>query len=134
MNKNNLKVELRSALFASSYDSRVLEYRISPEQDLTYHREVKLFGMTLFKLRRKYSCEWIRPRVFWTNNVLAHMYCAPDMHPIWLNSMRDFESFKMIIHTYGDMMALIKKMDDEAIKKHNEMREEYFNKNPKYIY
>jgi hypothetical protein len=48
--------------------------------------------------------------------------------------MRDFENFKKTIHTYGDIMALIKKMDDEAFKEHNEMREEYLNRNPKYIY
>ena len=134
MNKNDLKVELRSALYTSSCDSRVLEYRINPDQDVTYYKEVKLFGVTLFKLKRKYSCDWIRPRVFWTSDSTAQMHCNPDIHPIWLNSMHDFEYIKMTIHTYGDMMALIKKMDDEAVKEHNEMREEYLNRNPKYIY
>lgn len=134
MNKNDLKVELRSALFMSSDDSRVLEYRISPEQDITYYKEIKLFGLTLFKLRSKYSCDWIRPRVFWTSNIEAQLHCNPYMHPIWLNKMQDFENFKKTIHTYGDIMNLIKKMDDEAIKEHNEMREEYLNRNPKYIY
>ena len=134
MNKNDLKIELRSALYTSSDDSRVLEYRISPEQDITYYKEVKLFGMTLFKLRRKYSCEWVRPYVFWTSDVVAQLQCNPDIHPIWLHSRHEFENFKMTINTYGDMMNLIKKMDNEASKKHNEMRKEFLNKNPKYIY
>ena len=134
MNKNDLKVELRSALFMSSDDSRVLEYRISPEQDLTYYKEVKLFGLTLFKLRREYSCKWIMPFTYWTSDIIAQFHYKPDIHPIWLDSMDDFENLKQTIHTYGDIRNLIKKMNAEAVKEHKEMRKEYLNRNPKYIY
>ena len=41
MEKDNLKIEFRAVPYA--FEKRVLEYRISSEQDLTYYVEKKLF-------------------------------------------------------------------------------------------
>lgn len=44
MEKDNLKIEFRAVPYA--HEEKVLEYRISPEQDLTYYVEVSyLWGL-----------------------------------------------------------------------------------------
>ena len=59
MEKEDLKIEFRAVPYASG--SRVLEYRISPEQDLTYYVEKSyLWGLIKFKSKCKYDTGWKR--------------------------------------------------------------------------
>ena len=58
----NLKIEIRA--FPDEYGSRILEYRISPDQDLRYYKEHRwLWGLIRFGTIEKYSTDWIRPKV-----------------------------------------------------------------------
>lgn len=51
---NNLKIDLRAVPYSDT--SHVLEYRINPNQDLTYYKEHSLlFGLIKFKTKHKYS-------------------------------------------------------------------------------
>ena len=63
MEKDDLKIEFRAVPYASN--SRVLEYRISSEQDLTYYVEKSyLWGLIKFKCKRKYNTSWKRISIF----------------------------------------------------------------------
>ena len=63
MKKENLKIKFRAVPYASA--SRVLEYCISSEQDLTYYvKKSYLWGLINFKCKRKYNTSWKRISIF----------------------------------------------------------------------
>ena len=66
----NLKIEFRAVPYSTSH---VLEYRISPNQDLTYETEVNIFGLFKIKLKRKYKTNWHQPTII-TNYPSAYLY------------------------------------------------------------
>ena len=55
---SHLKIEFRAVPYSTSH---VLEYRISPDQDLTYETEVSIFGLFKIKFKRKYKTNWHQP-------------------------------------------------------------------------
>lgn len=100
--RNDLKIEFRAVPYAS--ESKVLEYRISPNQDISYRTEVSFFGIK-FKRKKKFKTNWHRPYEF------VHIqYNPPDDEehcwiPIFIDNKSELESYKVEYKTVGDFFA-----------------------------
>lgn len=106
-NKRNLKIELRAVPFGDS-DSHVLEYRISPDQDLRYYKEYNWFwGLIKFGVVKKHSISWHQPVRFF-NGLISYRYNENDdysnNHPIFVHSKQELEDFKQKWQTYGEFI------------------------------
>ena len=67
-----LKIEFRAVPYAT--DKHVLEYRISPNQDLSYENEISwLWGLIKFKVKHKFETNWHREYKF-LNYQSAYLY------------------------------------------------------------
>ena len=102
MEKDDLKIEFRAVPYA--LERRVLEYRISPEQDLTYYVEKSyLWGLIKFKCKCKYNTEWKRISIFQCG-LTSHYYninkCLNYM-PIFCDIQERLNWFKIKFKTYG---------------------------------
>ena len=126
MKKENLKIDLRAVPYSDS--SHVLEYRISPDQDLRYYKEHKwLWGLIKFGTVHKYSTKWIQPVRFF-NGVTSYLYSIGDdfnnNHPIFIHSKDELENMKYKLQTYGQFLDWYwkedKKQRDGYWKKRNE--------------
>lgn len=77
---NNLKIEFRAVPYSTSH---VLEFRISPDQDLNYEVEKSFFGIK-YKKKNKYSTSWRQPTRF-LNYPSAYLYNEEDCYlPIFV--------------------------------------------------
>lgn len=104
MNKEDLKIEFRAVPYTKL--SHVLEYRISPNQNLQYKKlHIWLFGLIKFYTKSKYSTKWIQPNVF-------HNYCTSCYYdendywnygPIFIDHIKTLDKYKCY-ETYGDFM------------------------------
>lgn len=106
MKGENLKIDLRAVPYTSN--SHVLEYRINPDQDLTYYKEHSLFfGLIKFKTKHKYSTKWIQPVRFF-NSITSYRYDENDRwnnnHPIFVHSKNDLKRLKDELQTYGQFI------------------------------
>ena len=126
MKKENLKIDLRAVPYSDS--SHVLEYRISPDQDLRYYKEHKwLWGLIKFGTVHKYSTKWIQPVRFF-NGVTSYRYSENDglnnNHPFFIHSKDELENMKYKLQTYGQFLDWYwkedKKQRDEYWKERNE--------------
>ena len=90
--KNDLKIEFRAVSYASKH---VLEYRISPDQDLTYYNEYSFLKFFTFRIKKKYNTNWYKAWWFF-NYGTAYLYpeSEVDLHPIFIYKQLDLESFK----------------------------------------
>lgn len=111
MFRRDLKIEFRAVPYASD-STHVLEYRISPDQDLTYYENVSwLWGLIKFKRKRKFSTEWVRAEQF-LNYPSAYLY--EEYHnylPIFIRKRNDLELYKYNCKTIGDFYDMIDKND-----------------------
>lgn len=115
MNKEDLKIELRAVKFSENSGLHVLEYRISPDQDLKYHKEHRWFwGLVKFKTISKYSTFWKRPVTFF-NGVLSKYHNENDTisnnYPIFIRKRDEFENWKNLYKTYGELMKKVNEID-----------------------
>ena len=101
---NNLKIEFRAVPYAST--SHVLEFRISPDQDLNYEVEKSFFGIK-YKKKNKYKTNWHKPRRF-LNYPGAWRYDEEDCYlPIFVRNRKDLENFKSKYKTIGEFFDWI---------------------------
>ena len=107
---NNLKIEFRAVPYASS--SHVLEYRISPDQDLIYEKHVSwLWGLIKFKCKCKFSTNWQRAYQF-LNYPSAYLYDEGHNYlPIFIKDRKELEMFKFKYKTIGEFFAWRDKED-----------------------
>jgi len=130
----NFKIQLRAVPYASS--SHVLEYRLDPNQDLTYEEEkTYFFGLFKRKVIKSFDTDWHQIRLF-CNGVTSHMYDANDdfnYAPIWCESKNDLEYYKSQFNTYGDLATYIRKHNEKAREQHAKDRAAYL-KSRKIIY
>lgn len=117
MNKEDLKIELRAVKFSENSGLHVLEYRISPDQDLKYYKEHRWFcGLVKFKTISKYSTSWKRPVTFF-NGTISKYYGENDPvsnnYPIFIYTKHEFEKWKSTYKTYGELINAIKRIDQE---------------------
>ena len=57
--RNDLKVEFKAESFGTSGTYHVLMYRISPDQNLTYHKEQLFLGLK-YNVKKKFDTSWHR--------------------------------------------------------------------------
>lgn len=112
MKEEDLKIELRAVIYVEGSNGRVLEFRFSPDQDLSYEVEPRGWWQRLEKkwhpdrYVEHYSTYWHRPKVM-SDNSLAYL-CAQDASinqiPIWVKDKNQFQDYKDKFKTYRDLL------------------------------
>lgn len=121
--RNDLKIEFRAVPYVSLH---VLEYRISPDQDLTYTKEVSLlWGLIKFSYKRKYNTSWRRAYRF-RNYSGAHKHRENENYlPIIVWKRSDFDHYKMTYKTIGEFFEMIDYYDKKEKLEWRKERDEY---------
>ena len=133
MNKEDLKIQLRAVPFASY--SKVLEYRIDPEQELTYEKEPSNFFERIlkklgFKLIRTFNTSWKQPRQF-SNPLTMELYDFRDdfnWGPIWCDNQDSLNYYKRMFKTYKDLQDYLTQVNEKGYENWKKARTEYLNK------
>lgn len=122
MDKKDLKIELRGVWYSSARINRVLEYRISPDQDLSIRIEprnvlerIEKFLLP-WKYESKWSTDWFRVQVFSKNNSdMGSREFENDYNwgPYWIYKKEQFEKLKEDLKTYGDLKEMVDKWNNE---------------------
>ena len=135
MEKDNLKIEFRAVPYA--HEERVLEYRISPNQDLTYYEDVSyLWGLIRFKRKHRYSTEWLRARIFHCG-LTSHYYDVNhwmNYMPIWCNKQDTLNWYKRTFGTFGDFEKYIADKERAEYEKYWDMRTRYLEDRKNILY
>ena len=135
MDRDSLKIEFRAVPYAA--ESKVLEYRISPEQDLTYYSVVNLlWGLIKFKRKRKYNTAWKRLRVF-ECGLTSHYYCVDDdfnWMPIWCNNQETLNWYKRTFETFGAFERYVTDKEKREMEKYWVKRTKYLEDMKKILY
>ena len=128
--KDNLKIQLRAVCYGSR--SHVLEYRIDPNQDITYEevpnsffgRLLKKIGWSFIKV---FDTSWHQPQVFLNSLIMEENDFEDDYNwgPIWCDSKTTLEFFKGKFKTYGDLREYLEKDYNESYKKWKVERDKY---------
>ncbi len=125
MNKEDLKIEFRAVPYGESH---VLEYRISPSQDLKYYKEHCWFwGLIKFRAVSKYSTKWVQPRIF-CNHTLAYKNTEEDpdnYFPIFIWKRKDLEQFKNNYNIYGEFLKWYNEEDQKERIAYRKAHSEY---------
>lgn len=117
----NLKIEFRAVPYSST--SHVLEFRISPNQDLNFEVDKSFFGIK-YKKKNKYNTSWRQPTRF-LNYPSAYLYGEEDCYlPIFVRTRKDLENFKSKYKTIGEFFEWI---DRENKREKNEWQTEQAN-------
>ena len=117
---NDLKIEFRAVPYSTSH---VLEYRISPDQDLSFETEESFLGIK-YKRKRKYQTNWHQPLIF-LNYPGAYHETADDCYsPIFIRKKKDLEEFKIKFKTIGEFRDW---QDKEIKRERNEWQIERTN-------
>ena len=135
MEKDNLKIEFRAVPYA--FEKRVLEYRISSEQDLTYYVEKSyLWGLIKFKRKCKYDTGWKSISVF-ECGLTSHYYDINKwLHymPIFCDNQETLNWFKRTFETYGAFERYVVEREKPEIEKYWRMRNKYLEDRKKILY
>ena len=103
MDYKDLKIQFRAVSYAKS--NHVLEYRVDPDQDLTYEKTIE-FWIFKFKVKRKYSTNWHQPKHFW-NHITAKYYAKDDEFnygPYWIENQKELDWYKNKFKTIGEFI------------------------------
>jgi len=127
MIKDNLKIELRAVPYGSY--SKVLEYRISPNQDNLEYEEEKsyLFGLIKRKVKKKIDTNWKRPTVF-LYNLTSDLYKFNDQFnwgPIYCDNQQVLNNYKNKFRTYKDIKEYLIDHTEKAYKYWKSNRDHY---------
>lgn len=100
--KENLKIQFRAVAYSTSH---ALEFRIDPNQDLTYE---KTYGFWIFKftIKRKFSTKWHQPEHYW--NHITAMYYTEDSQDNWspyfIENQKSLNWYKNNFKTIGEFL------------------------------
>ena len=123
--RNDLKVEFKAESFGTSGTYHVLMYRISPDQNLTYHKEQSFLGLK-YNVKKKFDTSWHRADRY-LNYPSSERYNEMQLNPVLFRKIEEFEEWKTNCKTIGDFFARL----DEINTKENESwkldREKYLN-------
>lgn len=135
MEKDDLKIEFRAVPFV--FEQRVLEYRISPKQDLTYYVEKSyLWGLIKFKRKCKYDTGWKRISVFQCG-LTSHYYDINEWlnyMPIFCDNQETLNWFKRTFETYGAFNRYIVEKEKPEIEEYWKKRNKYLEGKKKILY
>lgn len=127
-----LKIQFRAVPYTS--DSLVLEWRINPNQDLTYYTEHHLWFIH-WKRKHKYDTDWHQPIRFF-NHLTAHYYDEDDRFnwfPYWIKDQNNLNWYKNNFKTVGEFFDYQQKDIAESKEKWRINRQNYL-ANHKIIY
>ena len=120
----DFKIEFRAVPYGSEH---VLEWRISPDQNITYEKEVKILGLFKIKRIKKYDTKWHQPLVF-TNYPSAYLYSKESGDPylpIFVRKKKDLEEIKRRYKTYGEFFDHIDEYEAKEEAEWRIQRDEY---------
>lgn len=124
----HLKIEFRAVPYSSEH---VLEYRISPDQDLTYYVEKSILGLFKITLKRKFKPTWYQINMF-RNYPGAYLYSkeSGDTYlPIFIRDKSDLKWYKEKFKTVGEFLDYVKGEDAVEEAKWKVMRDKYLENN-----
>ena len=103
MDYKDLKIQFRAVSYAKT--NHVLEYRVDPNQDLTYE---KTYGFWIFKfsVKRKYSTKWCQPEHYW-NHCTAKYYTEDSWDnwgPYFIENQKSLDWYKNNFKTIGEFL------------------------------
>ena len=132
--RNDLKIEFRAVPYTSD-GTRVLEYRISPDQDLAYEENISwLWGLIKFKRKRKFSTKWVKAKQF-IDYPSAYLYEEDHNYlPIFIRERKDLETYKYNYKTIGNFYDMIAKYDAKEKAEWQIKRNDYLNINNNEIW
>lgn len=109
--RDDLKVEFRAVPFGSFSGDHVLQYRISPDQDLTYYKEYSFLGFK-FSIKRKYKTNW-HDATKCLNYSSAYLYDESEVwgHPVFINSKKELNEYKERYKTIGEYFDYIDRIN-----------------------
>lgn len=113
MNYENLKIQFRAVPYAS--DNHVLEWRINPEQDITYIKEIKILGLFRINIKHKYNTDWHKLKRFF-NHSTSYLYAEDDSinwFPFWIENQKDLDWYKNNFNTVGEFIKYQQEISDK---------------------
>lgn len=131
VNKNypdTLKIEFRALPYANKL--HVLEWRVSPDQNLNYTKIIYLFGIFKIKLKKKYDTKWKRPELFQCFLTSPYYEVDNNFHyiPILLRTREEFEDYKRDFQTVVSFLNYVEKRINGEYEKYRIEREKYLSK------
>ena len=120
----DLKIEFRAVPYSASH---VLEYRISPNQDLTYETKVKIFGLFEIKLKRKFKTNWHRPYtlVNWPGSERYSKESEELYLPMFVHDKNEFKKIQSAFKTIDEFFDYVNKEEAKEEAKWQKARNEY---------
>lgn len=121
--KENLKIQFRAVAYSSTH---VLEYRIDPNQDLTYE---KTYGFWIFKftIKRKFSTKWHQPEHYWNHGTA--MYYTEDSWDNWgpyfISNQKALDWYKNNFKTIGEFLKYHNDYSNKEYEEWKIARENY---------
>lgn len=119
-----LKVDFRAVPYASEH---VLEYRINPDQDITYYQEISVFGLFKFKIKRKFDTSWKQPYLFHCSYASKYFPEDDNRHymPLFIYSKSQLDEYKRDFKTIGMWMKWMDNKEEEEKAKYKYERDVY---------
>ena len=117
MNRQDLKIQFRSVKWVPYSGSRVIEYRVDPEQNISYTKPVKwLFGLFTTTKTFTYNTFWVQPQV---KSFFKSFHRLDDM-PVWTSETEEryhpLKWFKDNFKTIGEFEDWLDKCNNQANK------------------
>lgn len=134
MDRDSLKIEFRAVPYVE--ETHVLEYRISPKQDLIYYKEKRLFGIFKYRRKCKYNTSWQKIKVF-ECSLTSHYYDFNDRFnsmPIWCNSQDTLDWFKRTFQTLGAFEKYLVEREKPELERYWRKREKYLKDRERIFY
>lgn len=123
--KDDLKIEFRAIPYGTAH---VLEYRISPYQDLNFKVEKSFLGFKYTK-KDKFKTNWHRPLRF-RNYSISYRYEENDCYyPISIYNIDDLRYYQNKFSTIGEFFDYINEYEESEKAKWRIERDKYLQKN-----
>ena len=120
----NLKIEFRAVPYSTSH---VLEFRISPNQDLTYKTQINVLGLFKINVKRKFKTNWHQPAII-TNWPGSERYSKESEElylPIFIHDKNEFKKIQSSFNTIGEFFNYIDKEEAKEEAEWQKARNEY---------
>ena len=125
MDKKDLSIEFRAVPYG--YTSHELQYRVSPDQDLTYYKEYSLlWGLIRFTMKKKYDILWKGTNHFICYITSKYYDIDDDFNycPILCTDKKSFDWYKENFKTLGEFEKYLDELENKNISQYKKEREE----------
>lgn len=125
--REDLEIEFRAVPYGGKH---VLEYRISPDQDITYKKTFKFLCIE-FNIKKKFNTNWYKACEFlnWPGLSNSSWDKSEGYLPLFIHKKSDLVWYKYTFHTIGDFFKYIEEKDAKEMAEFEKEREEFINKN-----